>query len=289
MKDAISNKPIGVCCKKDDWTQFVAAIDGEGFEHLELSFSGSDPDSQLFDSVLLGQIRAMSARCGLPLSVHAPGGINLAEKVTRLRSVSVQVVKEAVIAADQLGARWVTVHLGAAGFPNSDVQQKYARLELAVDSLQQVLRATAESRVLLALENLPRNPASTSVCRLGDCGDELAYVLRALDSPRVGVVLDVGHARMFAGDDALQALLAKVAPRVLGFHLHWNDRSVDAHAVLPRRSDELDHHLRTIDRMVSAQTPVLLENHTLAENRDSARVLIDASSGEHDPACRRAS
>lgn len=278
MKDTLSNQPIGICCKKDrDWTQFVAAIDRETFEHVELSFAGSDPDSQMFDAALLAEVRALAAERGVPLSVHAPGGINLAEKVARLRAVSVQILCEAVVAAHRLDARWLTVHLGSAGFPNSDVRQKRARLALAAEALHDVLRATADSPVLLALENLPRNPASLGVCRLGDCGDELREVLSAIDSSRIGVVVDVGHARMFQDRGGVAELVGAVADRIVGFHLHWNDRRLDSHDPLPAASEELAAHLGSIRRLVGARAPVLLESHTLADNLRSARVLLDTA------------
>jgi sugar phosphate isomerase/epimerase len=275
MKEQLTGKRIGICCKKGlGWKHLIHSIDGMGFEHVELGIPGSDPDSPMFDTFYLQQIRALAEERELPLSVHSPMGTNLAEKVNRIREVSVQIVCEAVKTAETIGARWVTVHLGSAGFSNGESAQKSRRMEIVASAVREILQRTEGSPVLLGLENLPCNPAELGFCRMGDRGEELRYVLDQVSSDRLGVIIDLAHARITAHDTAFRELVAAVRERILGFHVHWNDRRTDTHSAIPREArEELEGYLETIRELVTADAPLLLESYKLEDNLTSLHVL----------------
>ncbi|HEX3483070.1 MAG TPA: sugar phosphate isomerase/epimerase family protein [Kofleriaceae bacterium] len=276
MKAPRTGQALGVCCKKgNDWLDYLARLDGHGFEHVELTIGDASPSSPAYDPGYRQRVRRAIGELGLGVSLHCAGGTNLAEKVERIRRVSLDIACEAVEIADDLGARWVTLHLGTAGISNGQADRKRARLALVVDSVAQILARTAGSRVILGLENLPRLPDVQALSRLGDCAEEFAIVLAQLESPRVGVVFDIGHARIHRpADRHVRDFLAAVAPRVVGFHLHWNDSCEDLHAPLALgERDELDGYLDAVGADLAHPAPVLLECHALSDNLASAAVL----------------
>jgi sugar phosphate isomerase/epimerase len=276
MKTPLTGQALGVCCKKaNEWLDYLARLDGHGFEHIELNIADVSPRSPIYDPAYRDRVKRAAGELGLGVSVHCIGGTNLAEKVDRIRQVSLDIACEAVEVADALGARWVTLHLGTAGISNADPARKRARLDLVADSIEHILARTAGSAVQLGLENLPRLPPEQALSRLGDCAEELAIVLARCASPRVGVVFDLGHARINRPTDQyVRDFLAAVGPRVIGFHLHWNDSREDLHAPLDAgERDELCSYLATIGRELHHPAPVLLECHSLSDNLACAAVL----------------
>lgn len=276
MNLVICGHPLGVCCKKgSEWIAFLAALAGRGFAHVELTVADVEPGSCVFDRSYLARSRAAIGEQGLRVSVHAPGGTNLGEKVRRIRQVSLDMVREAVEVAEALGGEWVTVHAGAAGLGNGPLEHKRPRLDIVVDSLQRIVDATAGCGVKLAVENLPRLPVGQALCRLADSAEELRYVVTAVDSPRVGALVDIGHARIHSADDAwTREFIATVEPWVLGYHLHWNDRRDDLHRPLAADDGaELAGYLAAVAR-TSPRAPILLECYSLAENLASLDTLV---------------
>jgi sugar phosphate isomerase/epimerase len=268
--------PLGVCCKKgNDWLGFLAGLSGHGFEHIELNIADESPGSRVYDPLYCQQVRRLIDELGMSVSLHCMEGINLGEKVSRLRAVSMDIVCEAVELAEVLGAAWLTLHLGAAGISNAQPDRKRARLELVADTLEQILARTAGSKVVLGLENLPRIPPGHAMSRLGDCAEEFAIMLARLTSPRIGVVFDVGHARINRlADRQLRDFMSVIGARAVGVHLHWNDEVEDLHAPLHIQArNELSGHLDAIGAELAPSAAVLLECHSLAENLASARVL----------------
>lgn len=276
MRTPWTGQALGVCCKKgNEWLDYLGRLDGHGFEHIELNIADVSPRSPIYDPAYRARVKRAVGELGLGVSLHCIGGTNLAEKVDRIRQVSLDIACEAVEVADALGARWVTLHLGTAGISNADPARKRTRLALVVDSIEQILARTAGSTVQLGLENLPRLPETQALSRLGDCAEELAIVLGGLPSPRVGVVFDLGHARINRPTDQhVRDFLAAVGARVIGFHLHWNDGREDLHAPLEIAArDELCGYLAAIGRSLHHPAPVLLECHSLADNLACADVL----------------
>jgi sugar phosphate isomerase/epimerase len=276
MKTPLTGQSLGVCCKKgNEWLDYLARLGGHGFEHIELNIADVSPRSPIYDPAYRDRVKHATEDLGLGVSLHCLGGTNLAEKVDRIRQVSLDIACEAVEVADALGARWLTLHLGTAGISNADPARKRARLDVVVDSIERILARTAGSGVMLGLENLPRLPAEQALSRLGDCAEELAIVLTRCTSPRVGVVFDLGHARINRpGDGYVRDFLAAVGPRIIGFHLHWNDSREDLHAPLDAgECAELCGYLAAIDEQLDHPAPVLLECYSLSDNLACAAVL----------------
>jgi len=147
--------------------------------------------------------------------------------------------------AAETGAELVAYHglnfADAAGPARAPVRE---RAQLEERSLAGILQRAHTLGVIVAIENLaPVHPSPPHLCH-----DPLAVrdLVRRLDSPAVGMLLDVGHLHITAdashSDPALVA--AAVAGEVVLFHVHDNlgvrRRDIDAPGVDPLK---LDLHL----------------------------------------------
>jgi sugar phosphate isomerase/epimerase len=150
--------------------------------------------------------------------------------------------------AAEAGAKLVAYHglnFVDAGGPDRSRAHERARLEEG--SLLGHLQRAHTLGVTIAIENLaPVHPSPPTPPRL--CHDPLAVrdLVRRLDSPAAGMLLDVGHLHITAdashSDPALVA--AAAAPEVVLFHVHDNlgvrRHDIDAPGVDPLK---LDLHL----------------------------------------------
>lgn len=239
--------------------------------HLEMRIDDVARDGPLYDPAVRETIRSFAATYQLDLSVHAFAGVNLAEKVDRLRDVCIDLHREQVDFCAALGARWLTLHVGTCGF-GDDPEKKRRRLAIANESLTRLAGATAGSGVGLAVENVQRLPGGISKSYLGDSAGELADVLKDRDS-RFGAVFDVGHANIATHGDG-DAVLAGLRARLWGVHVHANNGVADLHwplsAAWVAARSALFGNLLDIAR---SGIPLIAEHHALADTSATLRVL----------------
>ena len=164
---------------------------------------------------------------------HSSYLINLGTRVERLRARSVVALTDEVQRASRLGVPFIVVHPGAhmgAG--------ETAGLQRVAQSLGEVLTATPDSRVRIALETT----AGQGTC-LGHRFEHLAGIIQLVgDAPRLAVCVDTCHI-FAAGYDIRTARAYKMTmtqfdriigcERVVAFHLNdsktpFNSR-VDRH------------------------------------------------------------
>jgi sugar phosphate isomerase/epimerase len=233
-----------------------------GLAHVEVRVDDLDemvPGRRTAHADALAQMRA---ELGVSLSVHAFQGLNLGEKVGRVRAAIIDLVEEQLDFGERAGAAWLTLHLGTCGFGRTS-PAKRDRLMIGAESVDTLLRRTAGMSVRIGLENLVRLPPEHSKCYLGDGLDDLRVLLDALPAPRMGVVFDTGHAAIDP-ERPVAEFLAALRPWLLALHLHANDGFADQHA--PLTDDWLRGHPGLADELVGAAdagVPLVLEHHDL--------------------------
>jgi len=151
-------------------------------------------------------------------SVHAPFGpeLNITAPDPLLRRQAMEAHRTVLRGAAALGAQLVVVHPGR----ELRGQQPVAEVaDLCAEQLRQLAALAAELDLTLAVENML--PAHA----LADF-EVLRAVVDWLDSPRVGLCLDTGHAQLTGGvDHAIEAF----AGRLNHVHLQDNDGQADRH------------------------------------------------------------
>ncbi|HEX8236206.1 MAG TPA: deoxyribonuclease IV [Abditibacteriaceae bacterium] len=228
-----------------------------------------------------------------PLVVHDSYLINLAAPDDTVREKSIRVMIDEVHRADALGSDFLVTHCGAhlqkdcAADDTSGVDAGLGRLGA---SLQQVLDATPEARVRIALENT----AAQGTC-LGGPFEHLARVLETVGSERLCVCFDTCHALAaghdVASQDGLATVLQQFEATVGWKHLaliHLNDskgllgRHLDRHEHIGQGEIGRDGMRRIVNHPRLQELPMILETpdtETMLEtNLNTVRELQGKSS-----------
>ncbi len=146
-------------------------------------------------------------------TVHALFGgemdLGLADAAGRSRALPMH--ERTLRLAAELGAQNVVFHLGG--------KVPEVTLAAARQSVERLLPVAEAAQVDLAVENLLPG-------MLGAEPEELAAVLAGLDSPRLGMCFDTGHAHLTGGCDRW---LDALGSRVSMVHLHDNLADADTH------------------------------------------------------------
>lgn len=227
--------------------------------HLEMRIDDIEKDSIMYSAAFRRELRSFCNGEGLSLSIHAFAGINLAEKIGRLRQHCVELHLEQMEFCEAVGARWLNLHLGTCGF-SQDAERKASRLALAAESIDRLINETIGSPVGLGLENVERLPSGLKKAYLGDCLAELKAILDN-GGDRIGAVFDIGHANLNPEREPAD-LLAELEHRLWGVHVHANAGATDEHA--PLTLAWVDDHRRLFEalaRLSRAGTPLIAEHH----------------------------
>lgn len=268
---------IGLSCKDPNWINFFSLaneIQKAGFTHVELCIYDMEYDSCLFQDQYLKQVKKYLEKFHFTASVHMIQGINLAEKVPRIRQAAIDILKDTITIAGKLEAQWVTVHLGSAGFSNKNKLKKEQRLQYAIESLQQVEPMLMEQNIKLALENLPNMPDGQQKCKIGSSPDEFIYLFRMLNNKYYRMLFDFGHANIYKPtENYIEAFAQELTEHVIAYHVHFNDGKEDMHVSLPHYEKEVEKHLPVLKLHFSRGIPFIFESYTLSENMESLTFL----------------
>jgi sugar phosphate isomerase/epimerase len=242
---------------------FLTTAVGTGFSHVEIRILDVDPTAPMHTPAWRDEVRNAASDQGLTLSVHAVAGLNLAEKLPRLRRVSIDILEETVTQAAHLGAAWVTVHLGTCGL-SSDHPKTRDRLAIAIESIEEALRRTTGCTVALAIENMVHFPETARHCHLGSSPAEFMALAALRSDPRVRTLFDLGHS-VIARDAAwAECLLDAMSDDLVATHLHWNDRTHDRHWALTTEATRDAPFLGRL-RAREGEFIAIFENHSLEE------------------------
>jgi deoxyribonuclease-4 len=238
-----------------------------------------------------------------PLVVHDSYLINLAAPDDTIREKSIAAMIDEVQRADALGSDFLVTHCGAhlqkdcAADDPSGVDAGLARLSA---SLLQVLHATPEARVRIALENT----AAQGTC-LGGPFEHLARVLETVASERLCVCFDTCHALAAGHDVASEVGLAQVLQNfdtIVGWRhlalIHLNDskgllgRHLDRHEHIGQGEVGRDGMQRIINHPRLKDLPMILETpdtETMLEtNLNTVRELKSILPGGATPTLQTA-
>lgn len=214
------------------WEKNIQLAGQNGFDHVELRIDDVEEDSLVFNPVFQQKIRDLLQQYQLTVSVHGIEAVDFGEEVKRIRSTLLDILEAEVKAADSLGAQWITFHIGRCHFRNRIIR-KEPFLNRAAETLEELLSRTKGCDVKVGLENMPRKSEAYGRCYLGDCTEELSYILRSMSQKRAGAVLDVGHALLNpeTRKHILQGYI-ELKPFLSCVHFHWNDFNDDLHSAL---------------------------------------------------------
>jgi len=172
------------------------------------------------------------------------------------RDDRIRIYGQAMALANRLGAPVVTI---TGGQPTSDEAADVLRDRL-LEGLEHVVAAADRAGVDLAFEPEPGQFIETTA--------GVVDILEAIDHPRLGANVDVGHV-WCAGDDPAESI-RRLGPRVK--HLHLEDIKDRVHYhLIPGEGGEIDFHAirRALDE-IGYDGAAAVELYTYADEPDRA-------------------
>ena len=223
-------RSFGVIARRADaWISTLERASHAAFEHVELRIDSMEPDALTTRPGFGAEVSAVAQRLGLSVSIHAMEGIDCNEPIGRIRHTLTDLLVEQLELGDQVGARWLTLHVGRGFFRNRP-SKKQPHLQRAAVLIREALRRTAGCKIGVGLENLPRKPRDYGKCWMGDRIEELEWLLAEIDDDRAGIVWDFGHAHLDVPPAIRDAEMTRAnALPLYAIHFHYNNGTEDTH------------------------------------------------------------
>jgi sugar phosphate isomerase/epimerase len=193
-----------------------------GFDWLELGCEAPGNFPHTFDDARIASIKDLAQKHEITCILHSASYVNSAEIMPTVRSAAEQHLIEWVHLASKLEAAHLVIH---CGFHFSQYME--ATFEALLTTLRPVVAEAERLKVPLAIENMNLLPPEAEIRYLGTTVEELKVVFDAIDSPYLGLALDVGHAHLMPG--GIEPFIDAFGPRIGGLHLHDNDGVIDRH------------------------------------------------------------
>ncbi len=229
----------------------IELLAAEGWKHIEIMCEGRHGVLLEWTADQLASLVRKGKELGIRWSIHAPiTGCNPAAADGQRRAEAETLLLDTLRAAEALGCSYVVLHAGelsaadteaaplrdaagaggasagqreAAGAGGASAGLREAAKARVVRFLQRILTKTAGSAAVIALENVPPYPGL-----LGTEVTELLELAARVNSSRIGLVFDSGHALM-AGRDRCLLMLQQAMPRLVALHLSDNAAEQDEH------------------------------------------------------------
>ena len=175
------------------------------------------------------RVREIAERAGVTFGqMHAPifNPFSTAPETEALIALSERSMRTAAI----VGTPWIVFHPGTSPGP-FDAAHGAALLERNVAFVRRMLDADPSGAVGIALEDCHDGTPADNRPRkqFGAIPEELAQLVDALDTPRVGVCWDTGHAHVQGLDHP--AALRLLGHRLKVTHIHDNHGRADEHTL----------------------------------------------------------
>ena len=266
---------FGISCKEQNWIEFVEKLNTVCFRHVELNIYDVSKTSSIYNKEYLNCLITLAEKKEVSLSVHALDGINLGEKIDRIRECSVMILAETLRIAEYIGAKWVTVHLGTAGFSSEERKKKFKRLDIAIEALNHVIEISGTTKVKLAVENLYQYGAEKAKSKLGDSPEEIKYVLsNVFYKDRFAFLCDIGHANILKPIEKMMNEYCNCFKEdVIAAHIHFNNGVEDTHESLEKYGSECKSVLSYLYDLYNRGVILVFESYSLEENLESRKVI----------------
>lgn len=225
-------------------------------EHFDLWEIFSEAEHTVYRDAPL--IRELLDGHDLACQVHSPiCDWNPAALSDRLREASIKETMANIVAAEEIGAKVVTVHPGLSSMAVAGMEAR--AVERARSAMRALDRFAAGHDLTLAIENMPAVPYF-----LGRTAEQLAEIVDGTD---LGVCFDIGHANTTGQIDAMIDLLGD---RIVNIHIHDNHGSRDEHLTIGEGDIDFG---RVIGRLGGYRGNWIIESKSFESGVQSLSVL----------------
>lgn len=205
-----------------------------GLEWLELGCEAPANFPHTFDDARIAKIKDLREKYGFGYCLHSGSYVNSAEMMPTVRLAVEQHLIEYIQLASKLEAENLVVHLG---FHFSQyMEDTYKAL---LETYHTVVAEAERLKMPLVIENMNKLSDDSEINYLGTTIEELRVVMDEIQSPYLGLAMDVGHANLLPG--GIEPFIDAFGPRIGGLHLHDNDGILDRHWALGKGNIDWRH------------------------------------------------
>lgn len=197
-----------------------------GLTHLEIDLIKEHSSIETFTTKRISNLKKLSKKFGVTLSLHTPYTINPSDKISMIRDANIAYLKRCVLVANKLDATHITTHIGNCNGLPSWTWMREEALKRLVTNFKEVLKDCKKFKVKLALENVNPLPKDSEFFYLGDNLKDFEFLFSKLKSPFLNLCLDVGHANT---NEGLLAYIQKFGKKIINVHFHDNNGKYDEH------------------------------------------------------------
>ncbi len=194
--------------------------------HFEIDLATEHSFIETFNTKRIGNLKKLSKRFKITLSLHTPYTINPSDKIPMIRDANIAYLKKCILVAHKLNATHVTMHIGNCnGLPDWTWMRQQALERLALN-FKEVLKDCKKFKVKAALENVNPLPKNSEFFYLGDNIRDFEFLFAKLKSPYLNLCLDIGHANT---NEGAIAYIQRFAKKIICVHYHDNKGKYDDH------------------------------------------------------------
>lgn len=266
---------IGISCKDiNKFDECLRIIEKYNLFHIELQVSSIEKNSFIYSEKMINNICRECSELGITVSIHSFTGINLSEKITRIRNEIIKITKEIIDITEYMSGTHLILHMGNAGF-RFDCAKKNSRLDYAICSINELEEYSRNMIMNIAIENVDRLDSNIK-CYLGDCIEDFEYVIDRLIYPDIGVLFDVGHMNLSNNAEiTTRRFLDQFYSNIVAVHLHTNNGLTDQHLGVDNKWFE--KYRECLDLF---EKLVILENYSISEMEKSLKHIALYISGD---------
>jgi sugar phosphate isomerase/epimerase len=194
-----------------------------GLSHIEIDLIKEHSFIETFTEERITNLRSLSKKFGISLSLHTPTTNNPSDKISLIRDANIAYLKKCISVAHELHVTHITTHSGyCIGFAH----WKKSALERLVTNFKDIIQECERLKVNIALENVNPMPKDSEFYTLGDNIQELEYIFSQTESPYMKMCLDLGHANTNEGP---VTYIQNFSDKIINVHFHDNMGKLDDH------------------------------------------------------------
>ncbi len=209
--------------RDDTGAEAARKIAAAGFEALELVAFHLNPAHDE-DAIFRELPRVLEETGLIPWSVHLPfSNLDIGNLNEAIRKQSIRITKHSIDRAVRLGFPLGVLHPGSWG--GSEREDRVVDFSKnVITSVRELAEHAGEKGFRLAVENMlgGRKPF-----HFGSRAEDIGRVVKEVDSPHVGICVDVGHFEYSKIPPAEG--IRKLREHILTFHIQSNDGKGDLH------------------------------------------------------------
>ncbi len=204
----------------------------------------------------------------LTYTMHAPFcSLNLAGINPSLKKASVNEIVNSISYAKDLDCDLIVVHPGVVSYPRGIKQFEAIAKSNQFESFSTICEKAEEEKMVVCVENMPRQPpAFIDTWR----GDGIVQLVDELASKWLKITMDIGHCN--TTDIPVAKMIHTFGGRIKHVHIHDNDGIRESHSIVGQGTVNWNEVIRALRKI--KYNGFLIDEHRTIEGFEKGRTFL---------------